>query len=91
MADPHTPKAEPIPQTRGLAYREAGGQQRTTGGRLPSLTTGEVERLKYLAKNSNLTIEDLAHRYGISKNLARRAIDGTGYVTRDMALLNRRR
>lgn len=43
---------------------------------LPSLSAGELKRMIYLADHSNLTEEQLAARYGISRALTKAVISG---------------
>ena len=57
-------------------------EARATGRPLPRLRSGEVERMTYLAKNSNLTAEQMAGRFGVTPELARHVIAGN-YRPRD--------
>lgn len=57
--------------------------------RLPNLTSGEVSRLTYLVKNSNLTEVQIAARFGISVLLTRQIVAGH-YRSRDQAQRDRR-
>lgn len=64
-------------------------ESRGRGGPLPRLTSGEVDRIKYLTSSSNLTDEQIAHRFGISPELTRRIVAGQ-YQPRDLAARARR-